>query len=676
MRQGILFMYCLVSFLLPHLASSQDISIAAARIEPIGVQGDTARLLDELITTSLTREALFTVIERNRIDLLLEEQKFQQSGITDTSSAVRLGGILNADKILLGSIGKYDSKYVEYILSLRLIDVERAEVEAAESIQVRSVEDLPEKVEELIRRISSGMDVRGRISGIEGSAVYVSLGSRGGVRAGDLLAVYRMEIIRDEEGKILMREEIPMANLRAEAVQEESARCTLVDSKGDLKAGLYVSRGGAELGGEDNFGTISVDSIPQGARVFMDGSFFGETPLTAASIPEGDYKIEIRAGGYKAYHGKVRLRAGRTVSLERELEQEIEIEDLIMLGKMPRKSTDPSTALGKSFIPGQGLVYNGYRNLGLVMPAQLFSLLSLGAYMAVGAPPEAGEPPSSGNYWDDREYYRDIDRRNDDMLKAAVLAGAGLGIYAFSIADSALSAEDDFLYPVYLELSFGGCGGYTRLAQTADEYTDPNQEAFNTILTSGVEASAGGGFMDLTFMGRKYQLELGLDYLLESFIIRLQSAFRFALGDYLFLGLGAYIMENTQEPSEIEFTESTESGDFSPSPGGFGGPMLQMSWRPPVFGVDAWISPYTIGRIHSYVLSPENNWVEVDSVGGIRGFAGGIRAEYFFNLSTGIRVSTDVYALSNNNSQLAEQEMASADEVLDINLKAGMVYRF
>lgn len=673
MKKGILMMYCLVLFLLPHPAFSQSISIAAARIEAIGVREDTARLLDELITTSLTREALFTVIERNRIDLLLEEQKFQQSGITDTSGAVRLGGILNADKILLGSIGKYDSKYVEFILSLRLIDVERAEVELAESIQVRSVEDLPAQVEEIIRRISAGMEIRGRISGIKGSAVYVSLGSRGGVRAGDLLSVYRVGVVRDEAGKILMREEVPLANLRAETVQEESSRCSVVDSTATPEPGLFVRRGRADLGTEDDFGTISVDSIPQGARVFLDGDFFGETPLTAASIPEGNYKIEIRAGGYTPYYGTIKLRAGRMVSIERELDQEIEIEDLIMLGKLPRKSTDPTTAMRKAFIPGQGLVYNGYRNLGLVLPAQLFSLLSLGAYLAVSVPPEEGGPPTSGTYWDEREYYRDIDRRNDDLLKAAVLAGTGLGIYAFSIVDSAMSAEDDFLYPAYLELSFGGCGGYTRLVQTADNDSAPD---FNSVITSGLEESTGGGFMDLTFMGRKYHLMLGMDYLMGALIIRLESAFRFALSEEFFLGVGGFFSENVIEPSDIEFTGSTGGEAFSPSPGGYGGPMLQMSYRPSDFSLDLWLSPYTIGRVHTFALESGDTWVDVDGVGGIRGFSGGLRGEYFFSLSTGIRLSADVYALSNNKSELAEQGITSADEVLDVNVKAGMVYRF
>jgi hypothetical protein len=91
-------------------------------------------------------------------------------------------------------------------------------------------------------------------------------------------------------------------------------------------------------------------------------------------------------------------------------------------------------------------------------------------------------------------------------MRAAVLAGTGIGMYAFSLVDSARSAEDDFLHPVYLEVSFGACGSHTSLEQTADNYTEAPE--FNSIVTSGVEAATGGGFMDLSFMGRKYHLML------------------------------------------------------------------------------------------------------------------------------------------------------------------------
>lgn len=674
MKKGILSVYCLAFLLLPVTGFTQDISIAAAGIEPIGVQEETARLTDELITTALTGNPMFTLIERRQIEALIEEQKLQQSGITDTSSAVEAGAILNADKILFGSIGKYDSKYVEFILSLRLIDVERAEVELAESIQVRSMAELPAKVEEIIDRITSGISVTGKVVGTEEDSVYISLGARSGTAVGDILGVYKTEIIRDDAGTILMREDIPAANLRAERVQEDRTRCSILESAEPVEPGLFVRPGRADLGDGDEYGAIAVESKPEGAMVFLDDDFLGETPLTVDSIPPGKYHLEIRAGGYTPYHGQINLHPGRTVSLNRELDRELEVEDLILLGKIPRRSTDPSTALRKALIPGQGLVYNGYKNLGLVMPVQMFTMASLAAYLAVADPPVEGAEPSTGaGYWDIREYYRDIETRGANLAKAAVLAGYALGVYGFSIIDSALSAGDDFLYPVYLEVSFGGSGNYSRLVQTADTYSSTE---FNAVITSGMEGLSAGGFMDLAFMGRKYYFLFGLDYLLQAIIIRLEGALRFVLSDSLYLGVGAFLTENTMEPSEVEFTAGTGAEDFDPSPGGYGGPLIQLSYRPSAFCLDMWFSPWTIGRVHNYTLPGSNTWTDLDSISGISGISGGVRVEHYFSLSTGIRVSADVFSLFNNTSVLPDHGITSADADLQVNIKLGMVYRF
>lgn len=667
MMKRTLLMWCLAFLLTPHLCHSQGVTIAAARIEPIGVREETAKLTDELIITALAGETMFTVIERRQVDALMEEQRLQQSGITDTTSAVEAGSILNADKILFGSIGKYDSKYVEFILSFRLVDVERAEVEAADSIQVRSAAELPEKVSELIGRITAGISITGKITGTEDESVYISLGTRSGITAGDTLSVYRTEIIRDEEGTILMREDVSVANLRAEHVQEDGSRCIIIESAESLEKGFFVRPGRTELSEKGDYGSISVDSRPKNARVFLNGDFVGETPLAAASVPAGNYKIEIRAGGYKPYHGTLRLQAGRTVSIDRELEQDIEIEDLILLGKLPRRPVSPSTALKKALIPGQGLVYNGYRNLGLVMPAQIFTLPAVAAYLVFTAPPEAGaEPNPTDPYWDRREYYRNIDQRRRAGIGAAALAGYSLGLYAFSIADSAASADEDFLYPVYLELTFGGCGSFTRKIQSADVY----DSAINTEITAGLESFTGGGFFELSYMGRKYHFLLGLDYQVDSIIMRVESAFRLALSESFFIGPGVFIAENFSEPSNIDIGNP----EFSPISGGYTGLMLHAAWRPSSLCLDGWFSPYTTGIPYAY--APAGSEAVSDSVAGITGMAGGLKVVYYYNLGAGIRLSADLYDLFNNRSRLADEGFTTIDSDLHINLRAGMVFRF
>lgn len=62
------------------------------------------RGMAELLTTDLARSSKITVVERMRIQALVDEIKLQQSGATDSASNVRAGKILQAGRMVQGSI--------------------------------------------------------------------------------------------------------------------------------------------------------------------------------------------------------------------------------------------------------------------------------------------------------------------------------------------------------------------------------------------------------------------------------------------------------------------------------------------------------------------------------------------------------------------------------------------
>ncbi|GAH23051.1 unnamed protein product, partial [marine sediment metagenome] len=297
-------------------------------------------------------------------DKIMDEQQLQLSGITSAESAVQAGGILNVQKVIFGSIGRYESDYIKYLLSLRLVDVEKASVEAAESIQIRSGEEILGAVSKIVKRLSEKVELSGKITRIEASSIYTSMGQEMGVIPADLLSVFRMDLVKDDTGKIIMREETPIANLIVEKVSPEGSKCRLFDSSEKIKTGFFVRKGRVSLEEAMKGTALVVKSIPESSRVFLNSEFIGITPLELGGLEPGNYRIEIRSGGYKAYLGKISLAEGRSITLEKELEPDIEIEDLLMLGKIPRKRTDPSKAIGFALIPGQGQSYNGYSNTG------------------------------------------------------------------------------------------------------------------------------------------------------------------------------------------------------------------------------------------------------------------------------------------------------------------------
>jgi TolB-like protein len=78
----------------------------------------------ELLTTQLANLEHLRVVERLRIDLLLQELDLQRQGITE-ADGLQLGRLLNADYVLLGGIGASGTTYT---LSARLLRVETGEV--------------------------------------------------------------------------------------------------------------------------------------------------------------------------------------------------------------------------------------------------------------------------------------------------------------------------------------------------------------------------------------------------------------------------------------------------------------------------------------------------------------------------------------------------------------------
>lgn len=91
-----------------------------------------AEKVTEMITGEIVLTKKFTVVERAKIEEILKEQSFQQAGCTDIECAVKMGRLVSARKILVGSVMKLGNSY---IITGRLVDVEKgiAELSAKET---------------------------------------------------------------------------------------------------------------------------------------------------------------------------------------------------------------------------------------------------------------------------------------------------------------------------------------------------------------------------------------------------------------------------------------------------------------------------------------------------------------------------------------------------------------
>ncbi|MDP6433716.1 MAG: PEGA domain-containing protein, partial [Candidatus Scalindua sp.] len=58
-------------------------------------------------------------------------------------------------------------------------------------------------------------------------------------------------------------------------------------------------------------GSISIESEPAKASIFIDGKEFGRTPAMRKSIDHGKHEVEVRMEGYKVWSKIVNLKAGK-----------------------------------------------------------------------------------------------------------------------------------------------------------------------------------------------------------------------------------------------------------------------------------------------------------------------------------------------------------------------------
>ena len=117
----------------PDLAP-QPVEVAVARFVGIGIS-DPAAVEDVLedLSTGLVKTGVFKLVERARLNEVLRELRIQNSGLVDSSTAKKLGKLIGARAVLVGSIS--DRKDC-YVINARLIDTETGLVSIAESVVI------------------------------------------------------------------------------------------------------------------------------------------------------------------------------------------------------------------------------------------------------------------------------------------------------------------------------------------------------------------------------------------------------------------------------------------------------------------------------------------------------------------------------------------------------------
>jgi TolB-like protein len=126
MNLKITIMLLMIIMILPVHGHAEKDRLAVMDFRADGLSQCSAQRISELIRTEIINTGVYTVIERNQMDMVLKEQGIQQTGALSDEYAIKVGELLSAQKILIGTAMKLGSSI---IISGRIVDIEKGVAE-------------------------------------------------------------------------------------------------------------------------------------------------------------------------------------------------------------------------------------------------------------------------------------------------------------------------------------------------------------------------------------------------------------------------------------------------------------------------------------------------------------------------------------------------------------------
>ena len=256
----------------------------------MGSDVDIGKGVATMLVSELVRNGTYTVMERAQVDRILNEQNFQQGGRADASSAAKLGRLLGADAIIIGSVTQFEHESKDITFGFRReskatvgIDARLVQIGTGEILAVaegkgeaqRSKMNLDNNgdpagaayrhsqdmwssnlasailgeatraaVANLVPTLASAATripetvvvVSALVADVSGSELVINVGTSGGVKVGAEYAVLRpgREIKDPATGNVLRRTTTPLGTIKITSAVETSATGTMIGNSAQV----------------------------------------------------------------------------------------------------------------------------------------------------------------------------------------------------------------------------------------------------------------------------------------------------------------------------------------------------------------------------------------------------------------------------------------------------------
>ena len=151
-HKSLLLLLLLCSPLIITNIYAQNEPLKVAVFDPVGeVEGTILQIVREEISSVLVNSKNYTVLERQLINKVLEENKFQGEGMVDESQISEIGKIMGADYVFISMITPLKDNYY---LSCKMIEVATARIEKQFTGTTKSgIDDITQSTQYVVKHL-------------------------------------------------------------------------------------------------------------------------------------------------------------------------------------------------------------------------------------------------------------------------------------------------------------------------------------------------------------------------------------------------------------------------------------------------------------------------------------------------------------------------------------------
>jgi TolB-like protein len=288
------------------------VTIGVLELDVNNVDAGEARAISERLRAYLGRTNVFQVIERNKMETIMQELGFQLSGACDTDECVvQVGKILGASKMVAGSVSRVGTLYS---LQVRIVDITTSQIETQAFRDVNGVEQV---LTEATQTVANELADYVRGAAAPTPAVQPQAGQP------TVLTTANVRIESTPPGATILVDDRPAGTSPATVMLAEGAHQVVVRREGyrDETRTVQVVAGRDRT---ETFslrevprGSISVTTDPPGGTVLVDGTAIAaRTPVSRHPVYEGTHRVEVRLEGYESQSQEVTVSGRENVNVE------------------------------------------------------------------------------------------------------------------------------------------------------------------------------------------------------------------------------------------------------------------------------------------------------------------------------------------------------------------------